>query len=141
MSLSLECVRLTAGVPKADDEIVTDVRKILPLPFWLELLETAKLHVIQFNARRAVLDFSGAFEAFVAEFLTPKVGDLGEDAKSKFLKIYRDRLPPDCAELIEKMALRAGKDQKQHPSIHKIITAYRAIEAEPVVDDAAFGLS
>lgn len=140
LSLSLECVRLTAGVPKVDDEIVTDVRQIQPLPFWLQLLETAKLHVIQFNVRRAVLDFSGAFEAFVAEFLTPKVGDLGEDAKSKFLRIYRDRLPSDCAELIEKMAPSASRDQKLHPSIRQIIKRYRAIDAKPALDDAALGL-
>lgn len=133
-SFSLECLRLTTGVPKVETEICRDICHIEAVPFWRQLLEAAKLHAIQFNARRAVLDFSGAFEAFVAAFLKPKVGDLSEDIKGRFLTIYKGRLPDVCREVIEKLTVDAGQDSKQPPSVRKIVRRYNVIGAGPPID-------
>jgi hypothetical protein len=65
--LNLEFVQIRTGPPSVSDEILQEPRDVKRVSFARELLDSAKFHITSYNARRAVLDLAGSFEAFVAE--------------------------------------------------------------------------
>jgi len=131
-SKSFELVRLSAGPPKVENEVRPTAEEVSPLSFQLQLLESAKLHVFEANARRAVVDFAGSFEAFVAETLTPQIGDISKNTKQRFLRLYEKGLSKSLTSQIE--ALSDKQDNKQYPSIHKVVKEYCRLDTDPVLE-------
>ncbi|MCH8213478.1 MAG: hypothetical protein IIC54_05345 [Proteobacteria bacterium] len=131
-SLSFELVKVSAGPPRVENEVKPTAEDVSPPSFQMQLLESAKLHVFETNARRAVIDLTGAFEAFVAETLIAQTGDLSEYTKQRFLRLYEQQLSESLKTQIE--ALSDNQDSKQPPSIYRVVKTYRRLEAEPKLE-------
>ena len=78
------------------------------------------------------MDFAGAFEAFVAETLIDRTEDISENTKQRFLRLYEQQLSEILKTQIE--ALNDSQDNKQPPSIPRVVKAYRRLKAEPKLE-------
>lgn len=122
---TFEYVTLSSGVPKIDNEVLEDVTVIKHLPFYTQLLESSKAHLLQLNFRRAILDYCGALEALVAEHITGRLSEPTETVKERFLRIYKSsfsKLPKDCVDSIS--ALVEGNDREGSLPIRKLVDNY-----------------
>ena len=137
-SLSFELITATEGAPQVDTELRKSVVAVEPLSFSEQLLESAKSHVFQTNARRAVIDLAGAFEAFAAESLTTRLeANLSENTKQRFLRLYDQQLSESlCAQI---QALNQSGDNTQPPPIRRILKSYRQAKVEPQLDGDSLG--
>lgn len=127
--LSLEYVRVSTGPPVTEDLVSQPVSVTQPL-FHLQLLEAAKLYLLQRNVRRAILDFSGAFEAFVALHITDRLAKSKETVKERFLRTYKQQLSEDQLAV---MALLEPNDQPLTLPIRKILKLYEQENLEPAI--------
>lgn len=133
--LSLEFVRVDVGVPAVEKEMIKSLFNVDNLSYEKELLISAKRFLLANNLRRAVLDFSGAFESFVYKYIQPKLSKSSETTKDKFLKLYGRVLPADCVEHIQ----RASCDEERDIPfvIFKIIKEYEKGKTLPLIDKGA----
>jgi hypothetical protein len=131
--LNLEFVRLSAVPPKVDDEILREPHSVKPVSFARELLDSAKSHITSYNARRAVLDFAGAFEAFVADVVTPKLGNVATNTKAEFLRRYGAMISLAARAEIECLTLPHDQDPPRMPSPFRQLRDYRNENHEPTI--------
>lgn len=131
--ISLEWVKVSAWAPCTQEEINASITDIRLCSLSRELTEAAKYQVLSFNPRRAILEFAGAFEAFLAEYVSPKIGDLGENTKDRFLRLYGPKL---SAEIKAQIAdIESSQNAiKAPPTVYKIIQAYKRAGITPVLD-------
>ncbi|CAN5661938.1 hypothetical protein BH10PSE14_BH10PSE14_35580 [soil metagenome] len=131
LDISLERVLLISGAPNVKNEIHTDVKKFKPISFACELLESAKFQVSAYNPRRAVLDLAGAFEAFVAEVVTPEIGDMTLNTKDQFLRQYGSRLSEAACSEIRRVVLKGEEDPKRMPPVHRQLAEFKKRKLTP----------
>ncbi|MBU3013609.1 hypothetical protein KO488_02485 [Poseidonibacter lekithochrous] len=122
LTQSLEFVKITTGIPNLESEILKNEQIVTEQPFHTQLLESAKLHLLQHNFRRSILDFCGAFESFVSTFIVIKLHSSKETLKEKFLRTYKDSLDSDVEEMISKLS--SSNDNPFHLPIRKLIKNY-----------------
>ncbi|MDN7124536.1 hypothetical protein J6I90_06550 [Pseudidiomarina sp. 1APP75-32.1] len=134
-STTLEYLRLSNGPLSLRDELNLKPTHIESVNFGQELLESAKFHVASYNARRAVLDIAGAFDDFVARYLTPKLGNVKENTKDQFIQRYGDRLSADCTQEIEALETEESNDLARWPSVYKQLKLYRQRALDPQLDE------
>lgn len=123
---TFEYVTVSSGIPKIESEVLDDVTVVKRLPFYTQLLESAKVHLLQLNLRRAILDYCGAFEAFVAEHIKVKLTTSTETVKERFLRIYKSKLsklPKECVDSIGELV--EGNDREGLLPIGKLVDNYR----------------
>lgn len=129
---SNEYTKLTSGPPTAQTK-ECEIEPAEELEFYVQLLEQAKLDCIETNPRRAILDIFGAFEAFVAYHLSPKMSTYSETTKQRFIRLYKGKLPADVLNLLESNEIKDINDIK-YPSIVKIVKEYRRNKYSPELD-------
>ncbi len=134
--LSLELVRMTAGPKNTADEIAEAPTKIIEVPFWRDLIESAKLHLLQGNARRSVLDFCGGFEAFTDAYLASASSKL-ESRKDSFLRIYDAKLSQAAREEISRLDEKKCGDKKLPISIRRVVKEYVKSGKQPAFPNDA----
>ncbi len=135
-SLSFEYNIFTEN-PQLDssDMVSTEVKIVEDITFYLELLETAKLHLLSYNLRRAVLDFCGSFENFVHTCLPLAVEKTKNNSKGIFLKRYKtklDILNKSLVALIENIP--EDNDKKTVAPIRVILEHHKKSGNLPVID-------
>lgn len=131
---TFEYVKISSGIPEVENEVLENVKVIKQLPFYTQLLESAKVHLLQLNLRRAILDYCGAFEAFVATHITGKLEKSTETVKERFCRIYQtklSKLPIECVSSID--ALVEGNDMEGSLPIRKLIDNYRKEGHVPII--------
>lgn len=138
--VNLELVRLSTGSPRIEDELSDKPNFLEPLGFAQELLESAKFQISAYNTRRAVLDFSGAFEAFVSESVTPRLDGIKENTRTQFLNRYSNRLSEAAQEEINSLNVSPDEDPEKLPSIFKQLRKYQKQKLEPLIDDKYLSL-
>lgn len=129
---NFEQVRVNTGSPRIENELSTTSNVLKPLSFPQELLESAKFHISAYNIRRAVLDFSGAFEAFISQNVTPQLLEIRENTRTQFLNRYGDKLSKAALEEISAIQM-SDDDPKRFPSIFKQLRKYEKSKLEPVI--------
>ncbi|MFL1455754.1 hypothetical protein ACJO5Y_15070 [Marinobacter sp. GN3S48] len=132
---NFEFLRMSAGTPMLKDEVRFKPHDVQCPSFERELLESAKFHVSAYNTRRAVLDLAGAFEAFIAEVVTPRLGEMEENARGQFLRRYEAKLSAEARAEIEKVALGPDQDPPRMPSIHRQLKEYKRQGLDPVLNE------
>ncbi len=132
-STNFEMVRMSMGAPALKGEVQREVHNVKRLSFASELLESAKFQVSAYNTRRAVLDLAGAFEAFIAESITPRIGDLSLNIRDQFLRQYNTKLSTKVREEIEKIMIGSG-DPSRMPTVHRQLKEYSRLNLEPVIN-------
>lgn len=130
-AFSLEYIHLSNWSPNVKQEISERITKIRPSSLARELTEAAKNQVLSLNVRRGILDFAGAFEAFLAEYISPKIGDIGQNTIGQFLSLYASRLTPECTSQLEE--LEFDGDTKRKPSVFKIVKEYEKCKCTPTL--------
>jgi len=133
-SLNLELLRVRSGPPQLADEIDVVPREIAPPSFARELLDSAKFHVITYNARRAILDVAGAFEAWVADVVTPKLGDVAVNTKKQFLRTYGPKLSAAARQEAEQLSVSPEQDPPRMPSVQRQLRDYQKAGHQPNID-------
>ncbi len=131
---SFEAVRMSSGAPTLKEEVHLELHDIQPVGFGRELLESAKFYVSAYNARRAVLDLVGAFEAFVAEAVTPRVGYMTLNTRDQFLRQYGAKLSANARAEIKEIALGPNQDTPRMPSIQQQLKEYKRKRLRPALD-------
>ncbi|WP_396621501.1 hypothetical protein [Marinobacter sp. W-8] len=129
--LNLELVRVSAGAPHLNEEVLLKPFEVQYPGFARELLESAKFHVSAYSVRRAVIDFAGAYEAFIAEVVSPRIGEVRENTKDQFLRRYGDKLSAEVRAEVEKVTLAPNQDPDRVPPIHRQLDVYKKMGLKP----------
>lgn len=135
-STSFEYVKVSIGQPKVENDVLNSEVIVPKQLFHIQLLESAKLHLLQSNSRRAILDFCGAFEAFVSYYIENKIEQSKESLKDRFIRTYRGELNDEYIQLIEK--LDNPNDSPRMLPLHKLVDNYRKEEIKPKIDRKKF---
>ncbi|MFL6543776.1 MAG: hypothetical protein ACJ8LM_01160 [Candidatus Udaeobacter sp.] len=116
-----------------DEEISDHVQDIADAPFYDQLFQSAKKYILEMNARRSVLDLCTSFEAFLEQYIKPKLPeDISQDTKEKFLRLYGQKLDDEVRRKI--MSLSSKDDDKQPPGVGNLIKKYIQARCEPKID-------
>lgn len=134
-SVNFEHLRASFGAPpRLQDEIRLEAHTVDCVAFSRELLESAKFYVSAYNIRRAVLDFAGAFEAFLSESVTPRLGEVRENTKDQFLRRYGSKLSEEVRSEIENINLAPENDPLRIPTIRRLLDLYGKRDLQPILD-------
>lgn len=132
--VNFEFLQMSAGTPLLKEEVRFKPHVVQRPDFGRELLESAKFHVSAYNTRRAVLDLAGAFEAFIAEVVTPRLGDVKVNTRDQFLRQYGAKLSEETRAEIENVTLGPSQDPTRMPPIHRQLKEYKKQGLEPELD-------
>ncbi|WP_098418764.1 hypothetical protein [Marinobacter sp. LV10MA510-1] len=131
---NFEFLRVSAGAPMLKDEVRFKPHDVEHIGFGRELLESAKFHVSAYNTRRAVLDLAGAFEAFVADAITPRLVEMEVNTRDQFLRQYGAKLSAETCAEIKRVALEKSQDPPRMPPIHRQLKEYKRKGLRPAFD-------
>ncbi len=131
VSTSFELIRVSTGVPQIDSELLQSEVIVKPQLFHSQLLESAKLHLLQSNSRRAILDYCGAFESFVSHYIVEHVKKSEETLKERFIRVYKNKLNDNQLALIN--SLVEANDEPNILPIRKLIDNYIKEGHKPII--------
>lgn len=136
---STEYGHLSGGAPSIENEISSSPIELPQPSFWRELIESAKFHLLAMNPRRAVLDFCGGFEAFVDQYITPRLNKTSENTKDQFLRRYGPLLSDDLKSTIRNLSLPEAQDPVRHLPVRRLLDSYRHAHESISIDREKLG--
>lgn len=135
-AISMEQVRISFGLQGSEPLSISKTPNVVEeVPYYQDLISDAKRHIIESNPRSAVLDLYGAFESFLAMYISPRVDVKPETNKERFIRLYgKDINDENVLKVISELK---DRDKEQNPSVYSIVSAYKKSKQVPSLEDDA----
>lgn len=135
-SISMEQVKFGFGLKRPEPLSISKKPNIVnEIPYYKDLISNAKRHIIESNPRAAVLDLFGAFESFLAMYISSRIDVRAETNKERFIRVYGKDINDE--NLLKFIRDLKDRDNEQSPSVHSIVSAYKKSKQVPLLDGDA----